>query len=361
MKYQHWLASLQGISGRKKIMLQERMKTAEDVYYIEETVLEQCRFLNQNDKNKLLQAKHAWKPDEEYEKLMKKGIQMITCFDAGYPGRLWQIPDRPYGIYYKGSLPAEHIPAVALVGARNCTAYGEKHAGMLAEKLACAGVQIISGMARGIDGVAQRGALNGGGKTYAVLGCGVDVCYPSEHIGLYTDILENGGGVLSEFPPGMKPLAYNFPKRNRLISGLSDAVIVIEAREKSGSLITADMALEQGRDVYALPGPVDSALSKGCNRLIYQGAAPILSAELLLQDLGIENAVLPAESKAIKKVLESTENLVYSSVCLYPKSISQVIAELSLPVQEVMCALASLEIKGYIKEISKNYYIRNQE
>ena len=157
----------------------------------------------------------------------------------------------------------------------------------------------------------------------------------------------------------MKPLAYNFPKRNRLISGLSDAVIVIEAREKSGSLITADMALEQGRDVYALPGPVDSALSKGCNRLIYQGAAPVLSAELLMQDLGIQKAVLPAESNATKKVLESKENLVYSSVCLYPKSISQMIDELSLPAQEVMCALASLEIKGYIKEISKNYYIRN--
>lgn len=119
------------------------------------------------------------------------------------------------------------------------------------------------------------------------------------------------------------------------------------------------MALEQGRDVYALPGPVDSALSKGCNRLIYQGAAPVLSAELLMQDLGIQKAVLPAESNATKKVLESKENLVYSSVCLYPKSISQMIDELSLPAQEVMCALASLEIKGYIKEISKNYYIRN--
>ena len=245
------------------------------------------------------------------------------------------------------------------MGARNCTAYGEKHARLLAEKLVCAGVEIISGMAKEIDGAAQRGALNGGGKTYAILGCGVDICYPSEHIGLYTDILENGGGILSEFPPGMKPLAYNFPKRNRLISGLSDAVIVIEAREKSGSLITADMALEQGRDVYALPGPVDSALSKGCNRLIYQGAAPVLSAELLMQDLGIQKAVLPAESNATKKVLESKENLVYSSVCLYPKSISQMIDELSLPAQEVMCALASLEIKGYIKEISKNYYIRN--
>ena len=359
MKYQHWLASVQGISGRKKIMLQERMKTAEGVYYIEETALEQYGFLNRNEKNKLLQAKHMWKPDEEYEKLMKKEIQLITCFDGGYPKRLRQIPDRPYGIYYKGSLPADHIPSAALVGARNCTAYGEKHARLLAEKLVCAGVEIISGMAKGIDGAAQRGALNGGGKTYAILGCGVDICYPSEHIGLYTDILENGGGILSEFPPGMKPLAYNFPKRNRLISGLSDAVIVIEAREKSGSLITADMALEQGRDVYALPGPVDSALSKGCNRLIYQGAAPVLSAELLMQDLGIQKAVLPAESNATKKVLESKDNLVYSSVCLYPKSISQMIDELSLPAQEVMCALASLEIKGYIKEISKNYYIRN--
>ena len=166
------------------------------------------------------------------------------------------------------------------MGARSCTPYGEKYALEYGKKLAECGIQVISGLARGVDGIGQRGALLGGGKTFAVLGSGVDVCYPKNHMGLYLDILEQEGGILSELPPGTPPLPQHFPRRNRIISALSDIVLVMEARERSGSLITADLALEQGKDVYALPGPVNSSLSQGCNRLIFQGAGILLSRKI---------------------------------------------------------------------------------
>ena len=200
------------------------------------------------------------------------------------------------------------------------------------------------------------------GKTFADLGGGGDIWYPREHIGLYMDILEQGGGILSEFPPGTPPLAVNFPLRNRIISGLSDVILIMEARERSGSLITADLALEQGKEVYALPGPVDSPLSTGCNRLIQQGAGVLLSAENLLNEWGImpDNLCRKTEIKPDKnkKTLESEDELVYSCVGLYPKSVGQLTEETKLRPEEVLKLLVSLELQGYIREISKNYYIK---
>lgn len=358
MEYEYWLSAIEGLSDRKKLLLRSYMKTARDVYYIEETKLYSFQFLNEKDKNTIRQAQKGWNLEKEYQKLEKKQIRMIPYFDAEYPARLKRIPDYPYTIYVKGSLPDEECISAAIVGARRCTPYGERYAYEFAEALSQCGVQVISGMAKGIDGTGHRGALMGKGKTFAVLGCGVDVCYPAEHIGLYADILEQGGGILSEFPPGVKPLPYHFPQRNRIISGLADLVMVMEAKEKSGSLITADLALEQGKDVYALPGPVDSALSRGCNRLIQEGAGILLTPEILLEQIGIFTKNPGEKASGMKKVLETTENLVYSSVCLYPKSADQIIEETKLPAQEVMCLLASLEIDGYIMEKSKNYYIR---
>ena len=224
-----------------------------------------------------------------------------------------------------------------------------------------AGVQVISGMARGIDGAGQRGALNGDGTTFAVLGCGVDVCYPRENIGLYMDI-QKKGGIISEFPPGTEPLARNFPMRNRIISGLAEWILVIEAKEKSGSLITADMALEQGRDIYALPGMVTEPLSCGCNRLIRQGAGILLNEEDLLEELVIKGllkkkiAIISDTKNKIK--LETKENLVYSKLDLYPRGLDDLQRETGLTPQEVMGICVSLQLKGCIQERSKNYYVR---
>lgn len=229
-----------------------------------------------------------------------------------------------------------------------------------AKGLAQAGIQIISGMARGIDSYAQRGTLEAGGESYAVLGCGVDVCYPRDAIGLYMDLQENGG-VISEFPIGTKPLPQHFPARNRIISGLADAVLVIEAKEKSGSLITADMALEQGKDVYALPGPINSELSKGCNVLIKQGAGVLLSPEELLEDWGFYGGKNQQKNNLMKFPLESEENIVYSCLGFYPKNLEQLLNMTSYSVSELLNILTGLELKGYIKEISKNNYVIVEE
>lgn len=362
MEYEYWLAAIEKLSDRKKYLLCEYMKSARDVYYIEETELERISFLNKKDRHTIQEARQNWDIHAEYEKLQRKKIRFLPGTSADYPARLKQIPDKPYALYARGALPEDALYSVALVGARRCTSYGEKYAREFAETLAQHNIQIISGLARGIDGAGHRGALMGKGKTFAVLGNGVDICYPREHIGLYEDILECGGGILSEFPPGTPPQGFHFPRRNRIISGLSDVVLVMEAKEKSGSLITADLALEQGKDVYALPGALDSALSMGCNRLIAQGAGILLSPELLLEELGFSAKMVSGKSSQKKietqKVLETKENMVYSSVCLYPKSVSELMEETKLTAQEMMRILSFLEIQGYIEQISKNYYIR---
>ena len=214
----------------------------------------------------------------EYTRMTDRGIQLVTALEAEFPKRLKRIADPPYVLYYAGRLlPAEH-KAVAVIGARDCTEYGRYMAGQFAAALAQAGVQVISGMARGIDGIAQQAALQAGGYSLGVLGCGVDICYPRENSKLYEALIQQGG-ICSEYPPGIGPRAILFPPRNRIISGMADAVLVIEAKEKSGTLITVDMALEQGREVYVVPGRVTDRLSDGCNRLIRQGAGVVLDLE----------------------------------------------------------------------------------
>ena len=241
--------------------------------------------------------------------------------------------------------------------ARNCTSYGEQMALQYGKCLGHAGVQVISGMARGIDGAGQRGALNGDGTTFAVLGCGVDVCYPRENIGLYMDI-QKKGGIISEFPPGTEPLARNFPMRNRIISGLAEWILVIEAKEKSGSLITADFALDQGKDVYALPGPVTSALSQGCHRLIRQGAGILITPEELMDEWNLNRMQMGQKNNKNEKMLESPERMVYSCLDLFPKGIDELMKETELSISELMERLITLELKGYAEEVSRNYYIR---
>lgn len=361
-KYEYWLASITNLSDGKKLKLRNYLQSAERTFYIEETELNTLHFLSEKERTVILNAKKNLDPERLLEELEKKGVGISLCFDSEYPKQLQNIPERPYAIFYKGKLPDANQYSIGIVGARQCTPYGEKYAFEFAQQIAQHRVQIISGLAKGIDGISQRGALMGGGQTFAVLGNGVDICYPRENIGLYHDIIEQGGGILSEFPLGAPPLGFQFPKRNRIISGLSNVLLVIEAREKSGSLITADMALEQGRDVYALPGPINSALSSGCNRLIWQGAGILLSPEQLLEELGIINVAEGVEFKEKeqekKKVLETKENLVYSSVGLYPKSANQIMEETGLQVSIVFQILSALQIQGLIREISKNYYIK---
>lgn len=212
-------------------------------------------------------------------------IRILRRQDREYPERLREIPDPPEELYVLGGVPAEQIPAVAVIGARDCSEYGKYVASGLGALLGRNGIQVISGMARGIDGIGQEAALDAGGSSFAVLGSGVDICYPAGNRKLY-EKLKLKGGILSEYPPGTPARPGHFPPRNRIVSGLSDAVVVVEAREKSGTLITVDMALEQGREVFVVPGRVTDPLSVGCNRLLKLGAGLFLDEREFLEELG---------------------------------------------------------------------------
>jgi len=357
--YELWIGNLKGISVSKKISLHEIFGTGRDIYvHCNEIDLAHMKVITAKEHELLIQSKKdIIKAEREWERLLLGGIRYIPFAHPDYPKKLSYINEKPYALYVKGSLPDPNKESVAIVGARECSAYGETMTVEICESLATYDVTIISGMARGIDGAAHRGALSKEGDTFAVLGCGVNICYPKEYGGLYQEISERGG-ILSEYPLDMQAKSYHFPARNRIISGLSNRVIVMEAKEKSGSLITADFALEQGKDVFALPGPVTSALSRGCNRLISQGAGIICGASGLLFELGLIEQNIGEKNEENKKALERVNNLVYSCLDFYPKNFEQLIEETKLPPSELLEELVMLELEGYIKEISKNYYRR---
>ena len=277
--YAYWLDGVKGLGNGKKQKLLSHFQRPEEICLAEREVL--SPFLTGEQIQALKEEKRRM---EEYYELSGKGICFYPYYHPCYPQRLREIPDKPFGLYVKGELPKEEERSLAIVGARNCSEYGRYLAEAFGGELGARGVQIISGFAKGVDGLAQAAALEAGGSSFGVLGCGVDVCYPASHAGLYEQILRNGG-LLSPYPPGTPPLSFHFPPRNRIISGLADAVLVIEAREKSGTLITVDMALEQGREVYVIPGRVTDRLSDGCNRLLQQGAGVALSPAQLFAEL----------------------------------------------------------------------------
>lgn len=274
-----------------------------------------------------------------------------------YPERLYDIPDPPMLLFTSGDkeLLRGMDPAVAVVGARKASTYGRTMTDRLAGELAAAGVTIVSGMALGVDGTAHRAALAAGGKTIAVLGSGINVPYPRENYDIYHDIRSGGGVVISENGLDVKPEAFRFPYRNRIISGLSDGVLVVEAREKSGSLITADQALEQGRDVYAIPGRVTDSCSSGCNALIRMGAMCVTSSADILDELGIE---APDRESFNKKLLAPSEKKVYSCVRLESRHIDDICMEAGIGVSEAAQILYELERKKLVKQIIRNYYSR---
>ena len=304
--------------------------------------------------------------------LIKRKISYFTPDDAEYPANLRLIPDAPPAIYVLGKLPDPNIPAVAIIGARNCSSYGRDMACQYATELAKNGIQIISGMARGIDGIAENSALQVGGYSCGVLGCGVDVCYPPDNRTLYDRSIEEGG-IISEYAPGTRPLAYRFPARNRIISGLADALLVIEAREKSGTLITVSMALEQGRDIYALPGRVSDSLSYGCNLLIRDGAMPLLRPEDFVKEFMETHHFAPLEcsdtsvsgavatiSPHIRARLTRDEQLILDALDYNPKTISEIFASIAtrsnMTIPVLMQNLTGLTIKGVCQMVDGGNY-----
>ena len=329
---------------------------------------------------------------QEYEALQNEKIRFTIYGEADYPKRLYDIPNPPLALYYKGTLPKEESLNVAIIGARQCSQYGSYVATELAKELADAGITLISGMARGIDGISQEAAAQRNGSVYAVLGSGVDVCYPRSNAGLYENLCRKEGcGVLSEYAPGTAARASLFPPRNRIISGLSDVVVVVEACLRSGTLITVDMALEQGKEVYAVPGRVTDRLSDGCNKLIREGAVPFWSPaefiqeilekkDSLVYDRHLEAAkstkeplpvrkktVIPAKNKERSDThllsepkppaeLTETEKSVYAQCDLMPKSADTILSALpQMNMPEVLRALTMLELKGCIMRVGGEY------
>ena len=323
--YYYFLQAVPGIGNKTISLLLQNIGKVEQVYDLSEKEL--GSYLKPKQLFNFLSMREKMDPEKELEKLIQKGIRYLSIEDLDYPKRLKNIPDAPFGIFVMGRLPDKLKMSAAIIGTRNHSLYGEKMTIEYSRILALHGINVISGMAKGIDGIAHKNTLLTGGLTYAVLGCGVDVCYPKENMNLYQKIKQTGG-IISEYLPGTQPMAGLFPPRNRIISGLSDMVLVMEAREKSGTLITVDMALEQGKDVYALPGRVSDPLSRGCNRLIRQGAYLLPEPEIFQREL---EEYLGLESQKIKRTnhkemvqLSEVEKTVYECIGYDPMSMEEI-------------------------------------
>lgn len=307
--------------------------------------------------------KKDWNIEKNWEKLQTEKIEIIPKYYHLYPKQLLQIYDPPEILYAKGNRIELSHPSVAIIGARLCSPYGAYMAKDLGSALAFAGITVVSGMARGVDGIAQQAALDTGGYSIGILGCGVNVCYPKDNQKLYYDLI-NRGCLLSELPPNTVPKAGFFPLRNRIISGLSDVVAVIEAREKSGTVITVDQALEQGREVYALPGRVTDELSMGCNKLIKQGAGILLNSQEFLQDIyGIITVKDKNEGISAKNgKIDSFEEKVISCLDIQLLSLDEILERLQkmsfaseISYSKLMECLLQLVAKGLVIE-EENYY-----
>lgn len=298
---------------------------------------------------------------KEYCRLEKKGIRFITMEDNLFPKKLFNIYAAPTALYVKGSLPDSGKKSVAIVGSRACTAYGSGFAKHIAGILSKHDVELISGMAVGIDSYVHRGALEAGGaKNFAILACGADICYPQDNFDIYMKLSqEEFGGIISETPPGSPALKRSFPMRNRIISGLADILIVAEAGKRSGSLITAEHALEQGRDIMVLPGRITDGASAGCNRLIAGGADIITSVEEVLEKILKDKDYICNFAKKNINPLADTEKKVYSCLDLSPKHLEDIAKMSAMPIRELMTVLFQLEIRGYVRQVSGNYYSRS--
>ena len=367
MKYEGlaaWVALglVPGVGPRRFAALLARFGSPEAVWKAREPELAATSEIGSAVARAIIAARGRVDPMAHIKKALAVGARIIRWNDPEYPARLMHIYDPPPTLYVKGQLPPADSPAVAVVGSRKPTAYGLKVAEALARDLASRGVAVVSGMARGIDSAAHRGALAAGGPTVAVLGSGIDVVYPSENRALY-DRIAQSGAVVSEFPTGTKPESGNFPARNRVISGISQGVVVVEAAEKSGSLITVDCAVDQGREVFAVPGPVNVPTSRGPHRLIKQGACLVESAADILEELGLAparpsgGAPSTEAASAANPPLTPAEARVFGFIGPLDATVDEIARSAGLPAHEAGAALVMLEIRGLVRSLPGGRYI----
>lgn len=373
-----WLtyAAVPGVGRRRLLSLMRFFPSAAAAWEAPEALLAAVPGVSAETAANLVAARRRSQAGAVLERLDGIGGELVLFGSPRYPSLLAEIDDPPPYFFRLGPAPLSG-PAVAIVGSRNATDYGLSQARRLAEGLALAGVTVISGLARGIDGYAHLGALDAGGRTVAVLGCGVDVVYPRQHSKIHAAIRESGA-LVSEYPPGANPEPWHFPERNRLISGLCLGVVVVEAGARSGALITADLALEQGREVLALPGPAFSRLSQGPHRLIQQGAALVQTAEEVLAAIRpgapagpgaalgepspAGGAARPPDGAAAAppagSPLGPDEAAVYGWLGPATRSPSELANALGLPAQRVAVALTLLELRGLIRSLPGGQVMR---
>ena len=385
LKYWLWLTELPGLTNQTRLALLRHFPTPEDVYYAdpEEVLLTEGITREQAV---LLEDKDCSGADRILADCQRLDLDLLTIQDAGYPNRLRNIYDPPCLLYVRGRLPAfDDEASIAVVGTRDCTPYGVSCAEKLGYGLAAGGAVVVSGLARGVDSAALRGALRAGGTVTAVLGNGLDVVYPPENQSLYEDVAA-AGALISEYPPGTPPEAKHFPVRNRIMSGLCLGTLVVEAPARSGALITAGTALEQGRDVFAVPGPIDAPASVGCNRLIRDGAGLVSDAWDILGEyeprfpdklrregaretpavLGYQ-ARQKTEPKPVPPSVSLSHNdysLTDDQICLLralteePMLVDDLIELTDIPTRRVLSALTVLEIEHLVTQHSGKRYAR---
>jgi len=359
LKYWIALKSIAGVGNITFPALVDRFGSLPAIFAAPVSKLNEIPGISKNIAAGIVGFNDWGKVKAELELIDKNEIKIITYQDELYPAKLMNIYDRPPFLYVRGNLNKNDIN-IAVVGSRLASTYGKYTTEKISRELALKGLTIVSGMARGIDSVAHRGALTAHGRTSAVLGSGLDVIYPPENKKLFTDIIQNGA-VISEFPPGTPPLSANFPTRNRIISGMSYGVVIVEAGEKSGSLITARLALEQGREVFAVPGSIDSAGSRGTNKLIKQGAKLIENIDDILEEIfpqfdgtivlkppSVSNSEVIAAKPA--EILSTVDQKIISYISGSRVHIDDLISSTGLSSADILGALTTLELKGIIQQ-----------
>lgn len=351
-----WLSSL-GIGNSNIIKMSEYFYDLVELWEADSKQISLINNLSNEIKEKIINNRNKEYIKRLFATIDKQNINISTIYDENYPYGLRYIEDNPRVLYLKGSIKSEDRISIAIVGSRKATAYGKWACEKFAKELVDLGVTIISGLASGIDAVAHKTALDHGGRTIGILGNGIDVVYPKRNLSLYNEMIKSGG-IISEFPLGTPPLAFNFPQRNRIISGLSLGVIVIEAQEKSGSLITAHHALEQGKDVFALPGNINSIFSGGTNKLIKDGAKPLLQIDDIIEEIYElkDKLISNKKSKIDYSNYSETEIKVIKILEEGPTHSDTIVYKAGIDIVTLNSILTILELKGSIKELSSGVF-----
>lgn len=352
------LHSLKGLGNRSLSNIKEEFGSFKACFTADLNEL-QASFLPVHLVEAILACRRKEDPLEYLERILNRGIKVLAREDDDYPSGLRWIHNPPEILYYRGQLDCLQKVCIAVVGSRAATAYGRNMARNLSRQLAERGITVISGMARGIDAEAHQGAIDKQGFTAAVLGSGIDVVYPRENRSLYDQICHHGL-VFSEYPPGTPPEAGNFPVRNRIISGLSRGVVVVEAKTKSGALITTEFALEQGKDVFAVPGPVHHKTSEGPHNLIKQGAILITSVQDIIDEYFDLQPVKTRQFQYQEELLllDDEERIVVDAIESEPYHFDQIVEKTKLEIGKLSEILLNLEFRGIVKSLPGNYYLK---